>query len=207
MAFRTHPFGPPMEATLSQDGGDLLLTWTAAEDDWVIIGELSGAFASREQDESGEDALASSPEVHEFLAAHLVVSQDGQECAREWLPTQDLLGEGVRASFTCADPEAPVSVYIDVLTDENEAYRTLLQTEGGHQVLFTDAEPQHEFAAAQLDVDGSAGGDQLLLLLVLGLLVLLGAVGLGVGLSRAGRSKPPSPSTPSSPSTPTAVRS
>lgn len=186
MAFRTHPFGPPMEATLTRDGDGLVLTWTAAEDDWVIVGDLSGAFTQRDDEESGEEALADSPAVQDFLAGHLVVSQGGAECAREWLPTRDLLGEGVRASFTCADAEAPVSVHIDVLTDENEAYRTLLSTEGGEEVLFTDSSPQHEFSAAQID-DGGGGGDQLLLLLVLAAVIVLGAVGLGVGLSRAGR--------------------
>lgn len=186
MALRTHPFGPPMEATLARDGDQLVLTWTAAEDDWVIVGNLSGAFDDLAEGETGEDVLKDSAEVHDFLAEHLVVSQDGEACTRDWLPTRDLLGEGVRARFTCPDPDAPVDVHVDVLTDVNEAYRTVLRAEPVGEVLFTSAEPEHEIATAGLG-DGGTTGSELTLLAVLFALVVVGAVVLGVVMARGSR--------------------
>ncbi len=168
-----HPFGPPMEAALTRDGEQLVLSWTAAEDDWVIVGDLSGAFAAAPDGLTGEALLAGSPAVQDYLAPHLVLSQAGETCEREWLPTEDLLGEGVRAGFSCPDPEAPVTVHLDVLTDVNEAYRTVLRT-SDQDVLFTATAPTHEVAAGE-DGPGGAGGATLLVLALLLVGVVLGA--------------------------------
>lgn len=186
MAVRTHPFGPPMEATLTRDGDQLVLTWTAAEDDWVVVGDASGAFAEREEGETGEEVLADSPRIQDFLTEHLAVSQAGQACSREWLPTRDLLGEGVRAQFTCPDPDAPVTVHVDVLTDVNEAYRTVLRADSVGEVLFTSTEPEHEIATAGLG-DGGTTSNELVLLGVLFGVVVLAAVVLGVVMARGSR--------------------
>lgn len=188
----THPFGPPMEATLTREDGVLVLTWTAAEDDWVVVGEASGAFAERQEGETGAVVLEDSPAVQDFLAPHLVVSQGGQECTREWLPTRDLLQEGVRMAFTCADEDGPVDLHIDILTDVNAAYRTVLRTGGSEELLFTSTEPTHELAAADLDAGGGSpvGGGQALLLLAIAAVVVVGAVLMGVLMQRSNRSAP-----------------
>lgn len=176
-----------MEATLTREGGALVLTWTAAEDDWVVVGEASGAFAERQEGETGAAVLEDSPAVQDFLAPHLVVSQDGQECTREWLPTRDLLEEGVRIAFTCADEDGPVDVHIDVLTDVNDAYRTVLRTDGSEELLFTSTEPAHELAASAIDagVESQVGGGQALLLLAVAAAVVVGAVLMGVLMQRS----------------------
>lgn len=189
MPLVAHPFGPPMEATLSREDGRLVLTWTAAEDDWVVVGEASGAFAEREDGETGAQVLADSPAVQEFLAPHLVLSQGGQECTREWLPTRDLLDEGVRMGFTCPDEQGPVTVGVDVLTDVNEAYRTVLRVEGGEEVLFTATTTEHEVQAGAVGEGGGGPGTQLVLLLVVAVVVVLGAVALGVAMLRGERSR------------------
>lgn len=156
MNLRAHPFGPPMEASLTREGDRLVLSWTAAEDDWVVVGEASGAFAGAPTGRTGAEVLSDSVAVQDFLAGHLVLSQGGQECQREWLPTRDLLGEGVRAAFTCPEQGAPVTVRVDVLTDVNAAYRTVLRA-GEQEVLFTASAVEHEVGTAGPAPEGGLG--------------------------------------------------
>lgn len=187
MSLPLHPFGPPMEASLTREGDQLVLAWTAAEDDWVILGDRSGAFAAAPESASGSEVLASSPQVQDFLAPHLQLSQGGQPCERTWLPTRDLLGEGVRSAFSCPDPAAPVSVHVDVLVDVNEAYRTVLRT-GDEDVLFTASTPAHEVRPVEaVRSEGPAVSGSVLLALSLLLVATLAGVGLLVVNRRSRR--------------------
>lgn len=186
----THPFGPPMEATIRRDGDQYVMTWTAAEDDWMVIGDVTGAFEERAADESGEDALADSAGVQDFLAPQLVVSQAGAPCAREWLPTRDLLEEGVRMAFSCPDPEGEVAVDITALQEINEAYRTVLNT-GGDHVLLTASDSTTQLAAQDVKDVGYAEGPSTAMLVMGGAvaLVVLLVVVWSVVLHRSSRAR------------------
>lgn len=177
---QAHPFGPPLQATLTQDGPVLTLTWTGAEDDWMVLGEHTGAFASGA---TGEQILADSPGVHDYLGDRVAVTgAGGQECEQS-LSMPDPVEEGAQFEFSCPEGTTEVGVTVEVLTDVNAAYRTVLDVPGGEpgQVLFTATEPSH---AVSLDADG--GGRRGDLTLVAG---VTAAIGAGLALLVRSRSR------------------
>lgn len=166
----THPFGPPLVATLAADGEQVTLTWVAADDDWVSLGEHVGAFEAPDADTlTGAELLARSPEVSDYLLGHLGVAQDGADCASR-VDAIDPLGEGVRVVFDCPAPVSEVDVTVSALTDINESYRTVVSNVGETGTLFTA-----DTATQPWDFDGG-GASTLPLLIAGGVLLLVGAV-------------------------------
>ena len=133
-----HPFGPPSTARIDADGATVTLSWLAAEDDWVALGNSLGAFDSSAA-ATGEEKLRRSPAVRDYLLDNITVSQAGRVCPGELAPLVDLAGSGARFTFSCAQPVSEVDVRLSALTDLNEAYRTVLtaDTASPDRVLFT----------------------------------------------------------------------
>lgn len=133
-----HPFGPPSTARIEADGTTVTLSWLAAEDDWVALGNSLGAFDASTT-ATGEEKLRSSPAVRDYLIDHITVSQAGRVCPGELAPLADLVASGARLTFSCARPVSEVDVTLSALTDLNEAYRTVLtaDTATPDRVLFT----------------------------------------------------------------------
>lgn len=156
-----HPFGPPLSARLDVDGAEVAVTWTAAEDDWVNLGEFLGAFTGQaggagsggtgstsgsSGSDSGEqltgaELLARSDNLPSYLLSHFVVEQDGQPCEGQVTQLEDLLTLGAGMVYTCPRPVATVQLTVTTLTDINENYRTVVTSDDASepaQALFTN---------------------------------------------------------------------
>ncbi|MGW4792855.1 hypothetical protein ACWEPC_10640 [Nonomuraea sp. NPDC004297] len=173
-----HPFGPPSTATIGADGNRVTLAWLPAEDDWVSLGRSVGAFESPATGAgttlTGEQKLARSTAVRDYLLKHVGVTQAGRPCAAELAPLERLLAQGARFSFDCPDPVVDVDVRIGVLTDLHEAYRTMLTAQ-------TPAEPGKALLTAEADTrrlrfDASAGGGVPLAVPAVALVAVLGVL-------------------------------
>lgn len=176
-----HPFGPPSTARIAVDGDRVTLAWLPAEDDWVALGQSLGAFedpaTGADTTLTGEQKLARSAAVRDYLLAHVGVTQGGRPCAAELEPLERLLAEGARFGFECPEPVVTVDVRIAALTDLHQAYRTVLTSDTPAEpakVLFTKAEDTRS-----VRFDAPEGGGVPLavpavaLVAVLGVLVLL----------------------------------
>lgn len=147
-----HPFGPPSTARLTADGSRVELTWQAAEDDWVALGQSLGAFedpslGTVDTALTGEQKLQRSEAVRAYLTDRISVHQSGQPCPASLLPLEELLRRGARLEFTCPAPVAEVEVRLDALTDLHTAYRTVLTADGtAEPALFTAEQPTHRIA-------------------------------------------------------------
>lgn len=147
-----HPFGPPATARIGVDGERLTISWHAAEDDWVALGQSLGAFedpssGNVETGLTGEQKLERSPAVRDYLLEHITVGQAGKRCAGRLDKLEQLVKQGARVSFECAAPVTEVAVTISALTDLNTAYRTALTSEVAmtpSEVLFTANEGTHQ---------------------------------------------------------------
>ncbi|WP_199442088.1 hypothetical protein [Umezawaea beigongshangensis] len=156
-----HPFGPPSTARITVDGSVLSLTWLAAEDDWVALGQSLGAFedpaAERVSTElTGEQKLRRSAAVHDYLLERIAVAQRELPCPGELAPLDGLLSAGARFTFECPAPVVDVDVTLSALTDLNESYRTVLTPDTPAtpaQALFTG-----EQSTARLTFSGTSGG-------------------------------------------------
>ncbi|MEV4173654.1 hypothetical protein [Nonomuraea sp. NPDC049709] len=173
-----HPFGPPSTARIAADGSRVTLTWLPAEDDWVALGRSVGAFedpaAGADTTLTGEQKLARSAAVRDYLLARIGVTQDGRPCAGELAPLERLLAQGARFSFECPEPVSAVDVRISALADLHEAYRTMLTAD-------TPAEPAQALLTAAADTrrlrfDPSAAGGVPLAVPVIALVAALGAL-------------------------------
>lgn len=151
-----HPFGPPSTARISADSTRVTITWRAAEDDWVALGQSLGAFEDPTAgpvatDLTGEEKLARSAAVHDYLTGRIAVRQNGVACSATLLPLQDLIQRGARLEFDCPAPVTEIEVRLAALTDLHSAYRTVLTADGAMtpgQALFTAAEPAHRVTLA-----------------------------------------------------------
>lgn len=158
-----HPFGPPATARIDVDGTEVTITWQAAEDDWVALGQSLGAFedpAAGPVDTTltGEQKLARSTQVRRYLTERITVRQAGEPCRSTVLPLEDLLRQGARLTFDCPQPAVEVEIRLDALTDLHTAYRTVLTAAGPmtpDQALFTSAQTTHRVS---LSGDGQTGG-------------------------------------------------
>jgi hypothetical protein len=172
-----HPFGPPATAQVDVDGTEVAIIWQAAEDDWVALGQSLGAFEDPTNGPvdttlTGEQKLARSTEVRDYLTERIAVRQDGEPCPSTVLPLEDLLRRGARLTFECPRPVTGLEIRLDALTDLHTAYRTVL-TSGGpmtpDQVLFTSAQTTHQVT---MSGDDAVAG--------------LGLVAVGAGVAAAG---------------------
>lgn len=156
-----HPFGPPSIARISADGAGITITWWAAEDDWVALGQSLGAFEDPAAgpvitDLTGEEKLARSAAVRDYLTERIAVRQDDVDCPATLLPLEELVERGARFEFDCTAPVTEIEVRLAALTDLHTAYRTVLTADGAMtpgQALFTAAEPAHRVTLA----DGGGG--------------------------------------------------
>ncbi|MEV0614413.1 hypothetical protein AB0I81_13890 [Nonomuraea sp. NPDC050404] len=163
-AAAAHPFGPPSMARIGADGNQVTLSWLPAEDDWVALGQSVGAFedpaTGADTTLTGEQKLARSAAVRDYLLARVAVTQAGRPCAAELAPLERLLAQGARFSFECPEPVVDVDVRIAALADLHEAYRTVLTAE-------TPAAPEQTLLTAAADTrrlrfDATTGGTPLL---------------------------------------------
>ncbi|MDG4765671.1 hypothetical protein O7632_16425 [Solwaraspora sp. WMMD406] len=146
-----HPFGPPATARVDVDGAEVAITWQAAEDDWVALGQSLGAFEDPtagpvDTGLTGEQKLARSAAVRRYLTDHIEVRQSGSACPATVLPLEDLLRQGARLRFACPAPVSEIEVRLAALTDLHTAYRTMLTAAGPMtpaQVLFTSTRTTH----------------------------------------------------------------
>jgi hypothetical protein len=178
-AAAAHPFGAPSTARIGADGSRVTLAWLPAEDDWVALGRSVGAFeepvAGAATALTGEQKLARSTVVRDYLLARIGVTQAGRPCAAELAPLEQLLAQGARFSFECAAPVVEVDVRIAALADLHEAYRTVLTAD-------TPATPAQAVLTAangtqRLRFDPSAAGGVSLAVPVAALLLSLAALG------------------------------
>ncbi|SDU21348.1 hypothetical protein [Jiangella alkaliphila] len=178
-----HPFGPPLSARLDVDGAEVAVTWTAAEDDWVSLGEFLGAFTGQTDQTggtgeqlTGAELLAGSDNLPSYLLSHFVIEQDGQPCEGQVTQLQDLLTLGAQLVYTCPQPVDSVELTVTTLTDVNENYRTVVTSDVAsepEQALFTSTT-----ATQQWSFDDSAGGGTAqTALMAAGALILAGAAG------------------------------
>lgn len=185
-----HPFGPPSTARISADGTRVTITWWAAEDDWVALGQSLGAFEDPAAgpvaaDLTGEEKLARSVAVRDYLTGRIAVRQDGVACPATLLPLADLIRRGARLEFACPAPVTEIEVELAALTDLHTAYRTVLTADGPMtpaQALFTAAEPSHRVTLA-----GDGGGPSAVTGMAVGTATVL-AAGLAVRAVRRRRS-------------------
>ncbi|OLF13662.1 hypothetical protein BLA60_00155 [Actinophytocola xinjiangensis] len=181
LAFATpaaaHPFGPPSTARLAVDGSTVSLSWLAAEDDWVALGQSLGAFDGSAA-VTGEEQLRRSPAVRDYLLARVTVSQGGRACPGELAPLADLTGQGARYTFHCPASVAELDVRVSALTDLNSAYRTVVTADAATPArgLLTAAED-----TLRVRFSGSGGLPGSVVGLAAGLAVLV-AVVVAVGL-------------------------
>ncbi|MEO3868735.1 hypothetical protein ABGB18_07890 [Nonomuraea sp. B12E4] len=177
-AAAAHPFGPPSTARIGAEGSRVTLAWLPAEDDWVSLGRSVGAFESPaagvDTTLTGEQKLARSAAVRDYLLDRIGVAQAGRPCAPELEPLERLVAEGARFSFECAHPVMEVDVRIAALTDLHEAYRTVLTAE-------TPATPAQTVLTATADTrrvrfDATAAGGVSLAVPAIALVAALGAL-------------------------------
>ena len=183
-----HPsgeFGPPT-ARFSADGRTVIIDPAAPPDDAAAIGTTIGLLpeGSMEafllEDEDGQPTedqireLSVSPELRAYFLEHVEVRQDGQACAGEARPAEDLLADGAQLTFTCDDPVEVVDVRITVLHDVDPRYATFGLDGSRWTVLFTVAQPEHAW-----DASAAASGTGLtaLLAIVGGVLLVLAVFG------------------------------
>lgn len=160
-----HPFGPPATAHVDVDGTEVAIVWQAAEDDWVALGQSLGAFEDPTNGPvdttlTGEQKLARSADVHNYLTERIAVRQNGEPCRPTVLPLADLLRQGARLTFECPRPVADLEIRLDALTDLHTAYRTVLTSDGPmtpDQVLFTSAQTTHQVTMSGDDTGAGLG--------------------------------------------------
>ncbi|WP_214110292.1 hypothetical protein [Acrocarpospora catenulata] len=174
-----HPFGDPSTARVGAQGSRVTIVWLAAADDWVALGRRLGAFedpaAGVDTSLTGEQKLARSTAVRDYLLSKVGVTQAGRPCAGELAPLEQILDQGARFSFACAEPVVDVDVRISLLTDMHEAYRTALTAEA-------PATPAQAMLTATTDTQrlrfDSATGGLSLAVPAVALVGVLGALGL-----------------------------
>ncbi|PZF81475.1 hypothetical protein [Jiangella anatolica] len=157
-----HPFGPPLAARLNADGAEVAVTWTAAEDDWVNLGEFIGAFTGQTDQTggtgeqlTGAELLARSDNLPSYLLSHFVIEQDGRPCEGQVTQLQDLLTLGAQMVYSCPQPVDAVELTVTTLTDINENYRTVV-TSGDTSALFTSSTATQEWRFEAAGGSGTA---------------------------------------------------
>lgn len=186
-----HPFGPPSTARISVDGARASVAWLAAEDDWVALGQSVGAFEDPTSgvvttSMTGEQKLQQSEAVHRYLLERIGVNQNGTACSGRIISMEQLLTKGAQLEFECPEPIVEVAISVSVLTDLNEAYRTMLSADSPatpDRALFTTAS-----STQHLSFSGTYGSIGSSIAVGVGAVVVLGVV-LLVVLRRRTRSR------------------
>ncbi|SEF12669.1 hypothetical protein [Jiangella alba] len=180
-----HPFGPPLSARLDVDGAEVAVTWTAAEDDWVNLGEFLGAFTGQTDQTggiggqlTGADLLARSDNLPSYLLSHFVVEQDGRPCEGQVTQLEELLTLGAGMVYTCPRPVGTVQLTVTTLTDINENYRTVVTSDDASepaQALFTNTTATQQWS---FDATTTGLGTARVALMAAGALILAALAGI-----------------------------
>ena len=177
-----HPFGPPSTARIGADGSRVTLSWLAAEDDWVALGQSLGAFedpstGTVSTELTGEQKLERSSVLRAYLLEKITVAQGGRACEGRLEELRALLTDGARFVFDCQGPVTEVDVTVAALTDLNTAYRTMLVADTPatpKQTLFTEAQTTQRLTFSATGATGIPVGTTAV---VAGAVVLLAGTG------------------------------
>jgi hypothetical protein len=194
-----HPLGDPQTVRLAASGNEVTARWSAAPDDLLVLGAVTGVLADRREyvfdmgadgepepvGESDADKLTAADEVADYLAAHITVTQQGRSCPAE-VELDGLIEDGAVLVFKCDRQIEAVDVAVTMLTDADPAYRTVAFADGA--TVDGDAEQQLytvESASAtwHFDPDASGGPGWPVFAAIGGALVLVVATSV-VGLRR-----------------------
>ena len=131
-----HPFGEPQQVTVAvPDLTTVELTWnTGMADDYTWLAAflgllpeerilLDGAIPSQPGD---VDLLAASPELVDYLAAHLQVATAAGDCAPTVGDTAALATAGVRVSFACPSAVESLEITVTTMFDVSADYKVLV---------------------------------------------------------------------------------
>lgn len=204
-----HPFGEPQTVRISATAERVAIRWQAPADDLRMLGGALGALPERQVvvvepggapspvGQSEADLLRGSQRLADYLAAHIVVRQDGVPCPSV-VDLDDLLGDGALVAASCPDPVATVEIEVSLLVDFHESYRTAAIGSGTdpERWMYTASDTTRTWsftgsgAAGPEDAPGTGGGPDAALYrwsdrgtaLPIAFLVAL-AVGAGHGLA------------------------
>lgn len=191
-------------ARIHADGSEVVVVWSAAEDDAVAVAAGAGladpaavdryldAIAALPADGDPQPALdellasvdgsaiATDPRLAAALLEGISVSHDGQPCHGEVTRIEAFVREGAVLRFRCppeavdADRIATVDLTITLLTEQDPTHRTFSTDGAGDVRLHTAPDPTHRW---RLPIDGAAGastGEVLIVLIALALVVMAG---------------------------------
>lgn len=138
-----HPSGPPPVAELTATGHELVIEWSAADDDYAALAVAAGALPpdaaiDRTDLQDGpvrlppaqQEAARTSPDLADYVAERVSVEQDGRVCELSEVATAALFTTGLTTRAVCPDPVTSVDVEIGLLTDLDAAYRTVALATG-----------------------------------------------------------------------------
>ena len=142
-------------ARWAADGTEVELHWTAAADDVADVAVAAGlwpeevmwAYVEGETDQqptSGEiAALRDEPDLHDYLLDRFEVRQDGERCPAEPVLSDDVISDGLRMQFSCAEPVTVATLDVRVLHDRDPAYRTFSVDGTEQYAVHTYDQPEH----------------------------------------------------------------
>lgn len=195
-----HPFGPPPVARLDASGREAVISWSAAEDDYTVLGGVLGVLDARQTfvyDADGRTVagppatgeqlamLDGSDELRRYLVDNVSVRQGADDCPLR-VEGSRLASDGVELVATCPRPVAELVVGITLLHDLHPAYRTVgLVGDAGTRTLFTASEPVRTISFGAPGAPGTASSAAWVVLALVGL-ASAGGAGLWLRRRRAG---------------------
>jgi hypothetical protein len=163
-----HPLGAPQSVRIGAEDRQVWVRWTASPDDLTALGIHlgvlgddrslvydQGVLVPEQYDDYDAVRLANSPAFAAYLLEHIAVDQRGRPCPGRVTNPEDVLGDGARVEFTCAEPVDEVTVRVDTLTDIDPAYRTLASSESGERATYTKSAPEQRW---ELSREAGLGG-------------------------------------------------
>jgi hypothetical protein len=189
-----HPFGDPESATISLTAEDTVrVHWQVGMvDDYTYLAQsldllppertlLDGVVDAQEGDPDLVQASAAFPR---YVLGHIGVETGGERCRGSVRPIADLAADGVDIDFRCPGRVAEADITISMLTDLSTYYTTLATGPDGQREAYNGTQTSHAWS---FDPDSApagsfdAGRSALLQTgAVIGLLIALGAAGVGV---------------------------
>jgi len=201
-----HPSATPPVAEVIADGSQVIVRWSAAEEDLFALGQVSGAMDSAQVFVYEDGAPVADPNggsstpwlattaVANYLGSHIAVRHAGGSCSLKGAATDVIKTQGVQLRYSCGSEVDVVQVRITALTELDPAYRTVSMTPGGQRALHTSDNPTRTLDLRP-SVDPVVGTAALAPNAVLAVVLLSGAIGVAVlvgGLvaRRSDRSEP-----------------
>jgi hypothetical protein len=181
-----HAAGELPRARLSSEGRQVVVEWTAPEDDAADVGVAVGlltddaviAFLGGPSEglptEEEAAALTRSEELRTYLLDNVQVRQDGHACEAEVDPGEDFLVDGARFVFTCPDEVEQAHVKVTMLHDRDDLYATYSVDGTSQYAVHTAKQPEHPWDFT-LAADERRSGEPALLVGVLAAAVAIAA--------------------------------